>query len=855
MKNVRISNPLASWPASCDDLNWKSSRTNCASPPVNGIWQSITIALLLLFTLGINQGAAQQSRDEARRFDSIGDPLPSNALQRFGTQRLLHPSSVIAIALAPNEQTLVSLSQEELIGWDTQTGKELWRGGRSGDEVQLNAASYGVNPMVFSSSSDYFYTVRTSSSVVRRDTRTGEKIVVELPNSLPDPGRGNLAPKSIDVTRDGKSILLGGAFGVSVSTVDGHELFSIKNNSIDQSAFDEHDRLSYGGHFCLAAFSSDETRIALVKSESPKKIYLVNARTGQSQHTIELSSSLVRLDFSPDSTRLAATQRDSSVRVYDLATSKPLWSHTVEPHPTAESYTSAIAFSPDGKTLAAGASIGAREMIYLFDAVTGQVKHIMLGHAWKPWTLAFSSSGKLLYSAGWDGPIRRWDVESGKQLPLPIGQRGSSVIAPSPDGRLLAYADDDAAVHVTKRDSVSESATHQGFKSIHQLAFSRDSLWLAIGGEKPNEELCVQIVDTKINRTVAQWTWPKGKDPHSSIECLKFSADGQSLAAAVFRQSAVLMWNVIDGKQSARLTHKNVYGLSFDSASQRLITAGWDKTVRFWEPATGEIVSQHSLDGIQGPRGVADARMYTVCASPADAIYATAHLDGMVRVWRKRMDQLELVSQFSVGQLRYGSIAFSSDGLWLAVGNGVGDISIFDWFSGQPVRDVGRHRDLVERVEFGRDARTLVSGGADDVGYVWNLQPPKVVRQLSSHDELWRQLASADASEAYGAYWQFIELADASVHFIRDQILPVEVLLDVRQQTAGMTAAQAQSRKELSEILVSKSADVEFAERAIRAISILANIDHPSAREILVRLSQTSPNERLRMYASAAVRQ
>jgi WD40 repeat protein len=58
--------------------------------------------------------------------------------------------------------------------------------------------------------------------------------------------------------------------------------------------------------------------------------------------------------------------------------------------------------------------------------------------------VAFSPNGELLATAGWDGQILLWDVESRRQLgePLNSGGLGISGLAFSKDGRWLAVASD-----------------------------------------------------------------------------------------------------------------------------------------------------------------------------------------------------------------------------------------------------------------------------------------------------------------------------------------------------------------------------------------------------------------------------
>ena len=87
----------------------------------------------------------------------------------------------------------------------------------------------------------------------------------------------------------------------------------------------------------------------------------------------------------------------------------------------------------------------------------------------------------------------------------------------------------------------------------------------------------------------SRWDWPKGRDPHSTVESLCFTPDGSRLAAAVFRQSAAYVWDLKTGQQIAQLAHPQIYGLSFSPDGRTLVTAGWDSIIRFWETDTGQL--------------------------------------------------------------------------------------------------------------------------------------------------------------------------------------------------------------------------------------------------------------------------
>ena len=163
------------------------------------------------------------------------------------------------------------------------------------------------------------------------------------------------------------------------------------------------------------------------------------------------------------------------------------------------------------------------------------------------------------------------------------------MVAASPDGQTLAYEDDSGAIrlvdaeHGTERRTLALPGTEYS-----QLVFSPDGRRLA-GGGTSGDQVHVAVWDVPSGELLHRWDWPKGRDPHSTVESLGFTPDGSRLAAAVFRQSAAYVWDLTTGQQIARLAHNQVYGLSFSPDGKTLVTAGWDSIIRFWETDTGNI--------------------------------------------------------------------------------------------------------------------------------------------------------------------------------------------------------------------------------------------------------------------------
>ena len=71
-----------------------------------------------------------------------------------------------------------------------------------------------------------------------------------------------------------------------------------------------------------------------------------------------------------------------------------------------------VAFSPDGKMVAAGRGDG---RIALWEVASYKRRATLRGHTEEVTSVAFSGDGKLLASRGAEGTVRLWDLRTGKE--------------------------------------------------------------------------------------------------------------------------------------------------------------------------------------------------------------------------------------------------------------------------------------------------------------------------------------------------------------------------------------------------------------------------------------------------------
>jgi WD40 repeat protein len=109
----------------------------------------------------------------------------------------------------------------------------------------------------------------------------------------------------------------------------------------------------------------------------------------------------------------------------------------------------ALAFAPDGRTLATGSF---DKTLRLWDLATGAARELR-GHEMIVVQAAFSPDGRVLASTGLDHTIRLWDVASGAGSVLRGHREKIQGIALSPDGKWVASGGSDGTVRLWPLDA------------------------------------------------------------------------------------------------------------------------------------------------------------------------------------------------------------------------------------------------------------------------------------------------------------------------------------------------------------------------------------------------------------------
>lgn len=202
----------------------------------------------------------------------------------------------------------------------------------------------------------------------------------------------------------------------------------------------------------------------------------------------------------------------------------------------------ALAFSPDGKWVAAGSMDPTFPLGFLDIATGGMIKIKM--HFDPVSSLAFSPDGTELAVGTAKGRLVIWNFNS-SSLPLEITARSGEKQAItsatfSPDGRLVAYGSRNGRVVIWDRRSFASFAEFKRGSAVNALMFSPDSRYLAVGEESGK----LQVVESESGREI--WT----KRHVLSVSDLAYSPDGHSLAVAA--QGGLYVYNMGQGSNGPR---------------------------------------------------------------------------------------------------------------------------------------------------------------------------------------------------------------------------------------------------------------------------------------------------------------
>ncbi|HYH65261.1 MAG TPA: hypothetical protein VD866_11255, partial [Urbifossiella sp.] len=451
--------------------------------------------------------------------------------------------------------------QDEVAVWDAGRNAQLWRVG------SVRVKNIGGPPPAFSADGTLVAAPTEPPVVAVYDALTGRRV------RLMD-ADGEKSYWSLAFSPD-KQTLAGSNHDGSVrlwNLADGRERARVR---------------AFPGHITNVFFAPDSKTFATGFGNNAHGVMLWDTATGRPvepypSHAAPVTS----VAFAPGG-RLVATSSfmrgDPVVRLWEPDTGKLV--RTLDSGVPAG--VPAVAFSPDGRTLAA-ASWDFDRKVRLWDVATGALRHAMAGHEAGCTCLVFSADGKRIATGDSYGSTSRenagrvcvWDADAGKLLRELRGARGSvRRVAFTPDGKHVLAAAEGVFVFDTETGQAVGDPIADG-KRLWGLSVAPDGRHLATTDEHGR----LRVWEFPSRRQVP-FASPAGKSVN-----VAFAPDGRTLA--VIREGGeVEVRRVPTGEVVGRLAgvpgDRRVF---FSPDGRRLATAGNEESSAVvWEISAGGV--------------------------------------------------------------------------------------------------------------------------------------------------------------------------------------------------------------------------------------------------------------------------
>lgn len=290
-----------------------------------------------------------------------------------------HTDSVSSIAVSLNGRVIASASLDNTVRlWDTQTGNLIRV--LNGHKTEVYAVAFSTDGKKIASS-DY------DGKILIWSVESGKLI-----RTLQIKGWST----AIAFSPDGKQLAVANQEPTTI-------IFEVETGNVLRS-------LETSGNTNVITFSPDNRYIATATSA----IALWNFQTGKIDKLLKGHQRLVKsITFSNDGRFLASGSSDKTARIWNVETgetektfqtvtpirvkysSKPLeWKMPVI----------GVAFSPDGKTLAAATG----RSVHLWEITTGKNFQTLEGHEHSVTSVCFLPDGKSIVSGSLDNTVRIW---------------------------------------------------------------------------------------------------------------------------------------------------------------------------------------------------------------------------------------------------------------------------------------------------------------------------------------------------------------------------------------------------------------------------------------------------------------
>ncbi|HEY7729420.1 MAG TPA: BTAD domain-containing putative transcriptional regulator [Gaiellaceae bacterium] len=456
----------------------------------------------------------------------------------------------------------------------------------------------------------------------------------------------------------------------------------------------------------------------------------------------------------------------------------------------------ALAFSPDGQTLAVGNSDGSHATLFLVDAQTRRARASVTSRATAVTAdVAFAPDGRTVVTG--EAVSGRFSPPA-EVLVLRRSSDGGELRRSKPivGGRLIGYTEDGRFLLVTSGETRSFLFDPRTFAAVRTFQVAGAAAVAPTGGRAAfgQDDGSVKLVDLSTGRAR-----PLARRAPGRVTAVAFSGDGKVLATAS-DDGSVNVWDV--PTRSLRETFAGhaaaALGVLFSPDTATLYSGSSDGTALVWDARGRRRLGRPfrfapAAEKGQGAHVPAQDASTAVAVSPDGSQFATSPAPGRVTLWRTR-------DQAVLGELRgpsglVDSLAWSRDGrLVAATGNALQTV-VWSVATGSIVQRLGPAGPMgASGVDFSPDGELVATAGIDGKLRVHDLRSGRQIASVQVSGSLQDVAFSPDGKwVAAGSLAGKIAILDVARRTLARTIDHEDAIVPVRFSPNGKAIATGDS--------------------------------------------------------------